>query len=173
MTVYPYTWRDQSLCFPPRDVLDALGAPRQVRQARIIVFAATQQAAFGALSRRGMNPRIPRDLGPASGIDVRAIIAQHDNEPNSVYATHGGNIVRVHADADGTGRYMTAYYFRNADGHAVVDSAEPVERPDPVVTDAMVDAAFAALPGWISREPIRDSMRAAITAALKAQEDGL
>lgn len=39
-----------------------------------------------------------------------------------------------------------------------------------VVTDAMVDAAFTALPDWISREPIRDSMRAAIAAALRAQE---
>lgn len=40
---------------------------------------------------------------------------------------------------------------------------------EPIVTDEMVDAAFAALPDWISREPIRDSMRAAIEGALRAR----
>lgn len=40
------------------------------------------------------------------------------------------------------------------------------------VTDEMVDAAYAVLPGWVARELESQLMRAAIAAALRVQEAG-
>jgi hypothetical protein len=54
--------------------------------------------------------------------------------------------------------------------HRDVIEAQLAE-PEPVVTDAMVDAAYAVLPDGLAHEIESQLMRAAIAAALRARDE--
>lgn len=156
MTVYPYTWRDPADCYPPRDVLTALGAPLSVRQARVIVFAESQRAAFGALARVGMAPAAPRALGVTHGLDARAITALGGERPGRVYVQHNGSIGYVEMTCGG----------REVHRFPLGPASESEESN---VTDVMVDAVFEHLDQFgVQIDQIGyDDMRDAIEAALR------
>lgn len=50
-----YTYRESSDCFLPHDVLNALGAPADVQQGRLVVFAATAKEAATGLENVGLD----------------------------------------------------------------------------------------------------------------------
>lgn len=90
-----YTWREINDCFPPREVLDALGEPRHVVQGRVVVFAHTAKEAWTRLAELHMEPLSrgqgapetgARKLAVATGNDVTAMIEAEVSEPGAVFA---------------------------------------------------------------------------------------
>lgn len=157
--VYPYTWREPTGCFPPRDVLDKLDAPLHVKQARVVVFATSQKTAHDILARLGMAPRTHRHLGPAHGTDVRILIAGGLNKAGYVFIIRGHKTVVCQPGTE----WGTRYVFR----------VEDLPDDGPVVTDAMVKAAHEACMAAAAEGSTamgEDWIRIALTAALRVQE---
>lgn len=183
--VRAYTHRETGDSFLPRDVLDALGVPNHVNQGRLIVFAKSATAAqqrCAALRLPGI--RSTRDLRIATGNDVDALVANEANQDDAAYALSSGEgsavvgLYSLMADdyAETGNRYRQAErigeIIRDANGRC---RFVPDDAPEPVVTDAMLDAARAVFanhfPSAIPTVGHVDAgIRAMIVAALQARE---
>jgi hypothetical protein len=156
-SVYPYTWREPADCFPPRDVLDKLGAPAHVRQARVIVFASSQRAAYQFLELLDMKPRSARSLGPAHGNDVRELIHNGYDFPGNVYAIYNNALVLIKL-LDGKRQLIRLIQL------SVVDNESEV-------TDDMVNAACVSLRAYVGNIITEAMVRDALTTALQVQRE--
>lgn len=86
MKIRAYGYKESCNCFMPRDILDALGEERWVRQGCIVVFAATAAAAFRHLSAMDLEPRSVRELGLLHGRTPEALTAAGLGKDGAVYA---------------------------------------------------------------------------------------
>lgn len=167
-----YTHREYGNTYLPRDILDALGEPRHVRQGRLCVWAPTAVAAAQYLDDVELRVHSARDLSVASGTDVRLLVADRAWPEGTMLATNlgsNGPVIEITPNPDrsilGVPRTVRRIGELSYAAHFIPD--------EPVVTDDMVDTALEALQssipdgapvGWLI-----SNMRAAIAAALKAQ----
>jgi hypothetical protein len=86
-TIHAYSDRDYSDRPLPRDVLDALGVPRNIRQGQLFVFAANAASAWRRLSTLGLEPSSGRLLRRVDGQRfVKALIDAGLGKDCAVYA---------------------------------------------------------------------------------------
>jgi hypothetical protein len=155
----------------PRDVLDALDEPNHHWQGRILVWATTARAAFEYLNNCGLNVvRSARELGPAMGYDIQTLNAAFSWPEGTILATNSfgrGPVVEVVRQA---GDQPEQKRRLRVVGH--LDRPDrPIFTPvEPIVTDAMVDAAADVLAPDFEITTL-DELRAALAAALKAQRN--
>lgn len=169
-----YTHRESSDGFLPSDVLDALGEPSHIRQGSLIVFATTATEAWRLTENARLGVRSPRGLRIAEGSDAQALTTAGYAVVNAMFAMpmNGNAVVHIqggqhfensrHVERIGelTGDYRTRRFV-------------PDVAPQPVVTDAMLDAAYEAFgdAGGCWNDVSSDAMRAAIEAALRVKDD--
>ena len=170
----PYAHRESSNAFLPRDILDPIGAPSQVHQGDLVVFARSAAAAARHLHRLDLlSSDNPRQLRIAHGNDVAAIMGTDYPGEHDVYCwvSHSPSDVVVRVEALGNvqrGRKVrVAGYLRERTYLPISETA--AADPAPGVTGAMLAAAVEATQHryvYINE----DSLRAAIAAALAAGE---
>lgn len=169
-----YGYRERTNCFLPRDVLTALGAPRHVQQGQLMIWATTTKAAFERCADLGLSVRNPRDLGTLCGTDVTTLAALREWPDGTVLASLGyqGTIVEICDNPDRT--VLESPYSLTVIGK--LEFARTVFTPrsdfEPEITDAMLNAAINATAGsYTHLLQGAETLRAAIRAALKAQQE--
>lgn len=155
----------------PADVYTAMDAPTRVS---MIVFATSPREAWERLGQLDMAPSGPHHLiAYVGGLRVRALTNVGLNQLRAVYAAdHSDDRVYVIAQP-ASHRERIAAYIGYTDGERFVSAAaERAEaaaaESEPVVTDAMIDAALGEFPDALVYRAAA-CVGAAIAAALKAQ----
>jgi hypothetical protein len=158
----------------PRDVLDALGASQQRQQGQVLVWATSARAAFEHLRALKLPCAYSaREIGLAMGYDVEILNAAFPWPDGTVLATTSFStgpvveIIRQAADDGDPPRRVRVIGALDKPQHAVFRPADP----SVLVTDAMIEAAYAVLPGWLVHEIESQLMRDAIAAALRARDE--
>lgn len=172
-----YSHADSCNSFLPPDVITALGERSHVRQGTVYVWATTAKAATVRLDALGLHVNSPRDLRVADHGTARTLDEAFPWPESTVLAVRlsgGGPVVEIVSAQAATDRlYDIKRTLRTVGDLSNRLRFTPADVLEPVVTEAMVDAALDALgatmpdgafPGWMIR-----NMPAAIAAALKAQ----
>jgi hypothetical protein len=169
-----YSHVDSGNAMLPRDVLEALGANRWVRQGHLYVWATTAKAAAQRLTELGLGHDSPRTLRVCEHFSIiDALAAAHNWPEGTVLATSlgdGGPVVEITENPDRS--VLETPRELRCVGELRRDTVfRPADCLTPVVTDAMYDAALDTLVipdgtpvGWLIT-----GMRPAIAAALRAQ----
>jgi hypothetical protein len=174
-----YSHIDSGNAMLPRDVLEALGANRWVRQGHLYVWATTAKAAAQRLAELRLGSGSPRELRICDHFSIiDALAAAHNWPDGTVLATSlgdGGPVVEITENPDRS-VLETPRELRCVGELRHGINFHPADGLEPAVTDAMVGAALDALGeavpdgvpvGWLMR-----NIRPAIAAALTAQKDG-
>lgn len=172
-TIRPYVYRDYRACFLPREVLDVLGEPSHVRQGRVVVFAATAEAAWRRLSTLDMEPTSARHLQRA---DLRAghikpLIDASLDRDGAVYAMplNGWTVVSITQDQsdriiEKIGEIRTGRFLPSADvselrdrltdycARLEVPSVRPINGVVTIMAESLADALLPFVHGEIARE---------------------
>lgn len=171
-----YSHIDSGNAMLPRDVLEALGANRWVRQGHLYVWATTAKAAAQRLTELRLGSGSPRELRICDHFSIiDALAAAHNWPEDTVLAARlsgGGPVVEITENPDRSvleaaralrcvGELRSGIVFR------------PADCLTPVVTDAMYDAALDTLviPDGIPVGWLITGMRPAIAAALSAGQE--
>lgn len=154
--------------FLPQMVLRELDQPEHARQGRAYVWATSAKAAAARLSEFNIGAR-PRDLRVAHDTTAQLLDQQHDWLDGTVLClplNGGGRVIELSEPTilDGTPP-LRSYTMRHI-GTLAHPRAVFVPSPDfePVVTDAMVDAARNVLADYEETMPIREALAAALRA---------
>lgn len=170
-----YSHADYGNAMLPRDVLDALGSDRWTRQGHLYIWATTAKAAVERLAELNLGTSSPRTLRVCDDRGTTAALNTAHNWANgtvlAVRLSGGGPVVEITENPDRTvldspralrtvGELRHGINFHPADGL------------EPLVTDAMVDAAMAVLDEDHENTTGPTALRLALVAALTAQKDG-
>lgn len=166
--------------FLPADIVEALGQHSHARQGNVYVWATTAKAAAARLDALGIDVRSPRSLRVVTHPAALMLDSAQDWPENTVLITRvssGGPVVEViSAELVSERPYGVERTMRCIGELTYGTHFRPSGDLEPVVTDAMVDAALDALGvtmpdgvphGWLIR-----NMRPALAAALKTQRTG-
>lgn len=166
-----YSHRDYRSCFLPRDVLNALGEPQHVKQGYLYLCAATATSAAQNAKQLGLPVRGPHDLRIADNSICDALLNAGMVTDGMVWAKplSGLQVARVFSTPTGERSTVRVGEFVRLGPGIFRFSADRPAGVTPLVTDAMVDAAYTAYRQC--EENIasqRVAMRVALEAALKA-----
>jgi hypothetical protein len=168
-----FTYRAPEELDWPADILAALAQPANIRHGRLLVFAPSAMAAWRRLRFLRIAPNSLLELKPAHGSDVGAIVAQGAPPEGQVYVlpVSGNTVVEVNAGAGFPSRQVQFVgEIRQGRLHRTVPpDRPPVPAPHPVVSDAMLNAAWEELTA--DAEISSEELIAAIEAALRVWRD--
>ena len=174
-----YSHADSCNSFLPLDVITALGQRSHVRQGTVYVWATTAKAAAVRLDALGLHVHSPRDLRVADHGIARTLDEASVWPESTVLAVRlsgGGPVVEIiSAQAASDRLYDIKRTLRTVGDLSNRLSFTPADVLEPVVTDAMVTAAWREMPADVTCGETHldeDTLRLAIVAALKAQRTG-
>lgn len=169
MAIRPYTALDLADNHVPGDITEALGLPAHVHHARILVYAESREIAWRVMRTLGIQPDGAGKIVMATGDDVDFLATIGITHNRAVFALCAdgttGPIVKI-VPGDGVDRKLLVMgelcrVHGRLHWHAAKNAI--------IISDDMVDAAYAALPGWVTRELTTDEVRVAVQAALDAR----